>query len=155
YPGLADAANFTLSQDKKFIAFTRGGQIWMAALATKVQRQITNLSALSPGGAVFSPDGNWIAFTAGEGGGARGGGARGGRGGGGAAAEPEFLPFNGTRMSVIGSGNPTVVPGGASERRLGIVSVYGGDITWIPVVGNVGSVQFAAEGSLVWTESSS
>ncbi len=63
------------------------------------------------------------------------------------------LPFNGTRMTVIGNGNPTVVAGGgATERRMGVVSVYGGDISWIPVVGNVGSVQFAADGSLVWTE---
>src|SRR5215831_8662210 len=43
YPGLSDAANFSLSQDRKFIAFTRGGQLWIAALATKVQRQVTNL----------------------------------------------------------------------------------------------------------------
>src|SRR5439155_18317008 len=27
--GLADAANFTLSNDRKLIAFTRGGQIWI------------------------------------------------------------------------------------------------------------------------------
>src|SRR5437016_7423034 len=98
YPGLADAANFTLSRDKKFIAFTRGGQIWMAALATKVQRQVTNLGSMTAGGAVFSPDGSSIAFTAGDGGG-RGGGARGGRGGA-PTPDAEYLPFNGTRMTV-------------------------------------------------------
>jgi dipeptidyl aminopeptidase/acylaminoacyl peptidase len=153
YPGLADAANFTLSRDKKFIAFTRGGQIWMADLATKVQRQITSLGSMTAGAPVFSPDGSSIAFTAASDG---GGGARGGGRGAAPAAAPEFLPFNGTRMSVIGNGNPTVVAGGgATERRMGVVSVYGGDINWIPVVGNVGSVQFTADGSLLWTEGSS
>lgn len=151
YPGLADAANFTLSRDKKFIAFTRGGQIWMAALATRIQRQITNLGSMTAAAPVFSLDGMSIAFTVGGG----GGGGGGNRGGGGAAA-PSFLPFNGTRMAVIGNGNPTVVAGGgAVERRMGVVSVYGGDITWIPVVGNVGSVQFTADGSLLWTEAAS
>jgi dipeptidyl aminopeptidase/acylaminoacyl peptidase len=154
YPGLADAANFSLSQDRKFIAFTRGGQIWFAALATKTQRQVTNLGSMTAGAPVFSRDGSSIAFTAGDAGGARGGGGRGARGGGGggAAGDPEFLSFNGTRMSVIGNGNPTVVAGGAADRRMGVVSVYGGDITWIPVVGNVGSVQFTSDGSLLWTE---
>ena len=43
--------------------------------------------------------------------------------------------------------------GGATERRLGIVSVYGGDISWIPTVGNPGSVQFTADGSQLWVTS--
>jgi dipeptidyl aminopeptidase/acylaminoacyl peptidase len=150
YPGLADAANFTLSRDRKFIAFTRAGQLWFAALATKVQRQVTNLGGTNAGAPVFSFDGQWIAFTATDG---AGGGARGGRGGGGDNAE--FLPFNGTRMSVAGNGNPQVVGGGATERRIGLVSVYGGDIAWIPVVGNPGSVQFTADNSLLWTETAS
>ena len=152
YPGLADAANFTLSRDHKFIAFTRGGQLWFAALATKIQRQVTNLGGTTANGPVFSPDGLWIAFTAAEGGGG-GGGARGARGGGGGGGgDAEFLPFNGTRMTVAGNGNPQVVAGGATERRIGVVSVYGGDIAWIPVVGNAGSVQFTADNSLLWTE---
>src|SRR5499427_4241286 len=33
--GLADAGAFTLSADRASIAFTRGGQIWMASLAKK------------------------------------------------------------------------------------------------------------------------
>src|SRR2546426_3982342 len=32
YGSLGDAANFTLSHDKKFMAFTRAGQIWIASL---------------------------------------------------------------------------------------------------------------------------
>ena len=46
------------------------------------------------------------------------------------------------------------VAAGAVERRLGVVSVFGGDITWIPVVGNPNSVQFTADGSLLWAEGS-
>ena len=36
---------------------------------------------------------------------------------------------------IIGNSNG-VVAGGAVDRRLGVVSAYGGDITWIPIVGN-------------------
>jgi dipeptidyl aminopeptidase/acylaminoacyl peptidase len=105
---------------------------------------------MTAAGPVFSADGQWIAFTAGIGG---GGGGRGGGGGG--AATPEFMPFNGTRMSVIGSTNPIRVDGGgATDRRMGVVSTFGNDISWIPVTGNPASVQFTADGSLLWTESS-
>jgi Tol biopolymer transport system component len=151
YGALSDAANFTLSPDKKYMAFTRGGQIWVASLANKVQRQVTSLAPMTATGPVFSRDGQWIAFTAGVGG---GGGGRGGGGGG--AATPEFMPFNGTRMSVIGSTNPIRVDGGgATERRMGVVSTFGTDISWITVSGNPGSLQFTADGSVLWTESSS
>ena len=56
-------------------------------------------------------------------------------------------------MRVVGNSNG-VVAGGATERRLGVVSVYGGDISWIPTVGNPNSVQFTADGSLLWAEGS-
>ena len=41
-PGLSDAGNFALSPDRKQIAFVRGGQIWLASLAAKTQRQLTH-----------------------------------------------------------------------------------------------------------------
>src|SRR5262249_45234972 len=47
-----------------------------------------------------------------------------------------------------------VVAGGATERRLGVVSVSGGDISWIAVAGNPSAVQFTADGSLLWAEGS-
>jgi len=147
FGSLSDAANFTLSGDKKHIAFTRGGQIWVASLAAKTQRPVTNLSPMSAAGPVFSPDGQWIAFTSGA------GGNGGGRGNNAAPAEFGLLPFNGDRMRVVGNGNG-VVAGGATERRMGVVSVFGGDIKWMPVVGNPGSVQFTSDGSLIWTEGS-
>jgi len=136
--GLADAANFTLSSDRKLIAFTRGGQIWIASLDRKTQRPVTGLNPQTAAGPVFSRDGQWLAFTS---------------GGGGLPPDPGLLPFNGDRLRVVGNSNG-VVAGGATERRLGIVSVYGGDISWIPTVGNPGSVQFTADGSLLWAEGS-
>ena len=63
--GLADAANFTLSNDRKLIAFTRGGQIWIASLDRKTQRPVTGLNPMTASGPVFSRDGQWIAFTSG------------------------------------------------------------------------------------------
>ena len=136
--GLADAANFALSRDRKFIAFTRDGQIWVASLDRKTQRPVTGLAPMTAGGPVFSHDGEWIAFTS---------------GGSGLAADSGLLPFNGDRMRVVGNSNG-VVAGGATERRIGVVSVYGGDISWIPTVGNPGSIQFTADGSVVWAEGS-
>ncbi|HTK28583.1 MAG TPA: prolyl oligopeptidase family serine peptidase [Vicinamibacterales bacterium] len=137
-PGLADAANFTLSGDRTEIAFTRGGQIWVASLAAKTERPVTGIAPAAASNPVFSRDRHWIAFTS---------------SGPGAAPDPGLLPFNGDRMRVVGNSNG-VVAGGAVERRLGVVSVDGGDITWIPVVGNPTAVQFAADGALVWAEGS-
>src|SRR5262245_7610015 len=54
-PGsLADAANFTLSDDRKLIAFTRGGQVWTASLDQKTQRPVTGLNPLTASNPVFS-----------------------------------------------------------------------------------------------------
>jgi dipeptidyl aminopeptidase/acylaminoacyl peptidase len=136
--GLGDAANFTLSSDRKLIAFTRGGQIWIASLERKTERPVTGLNPMTASNPVFSKDGQWIAFTS---------------SGEGLPPDPGLLPFNGDRMRVVGNSNG-VVAGGAVERRLGVVSVSGGDISWIPAVGNPSSVQFAADGSLVWAEGS-
>ena len=118
--GLADAANFTVSNDRKVIAFTRGGQIWVASLDSRTQRPVTALGPATASNPVFSRDGQWIAFAS---------------TGTGASPDPGLLPFNGDRMRIVGNGNG-VVAGGAVERRIGIVSVSGGDISWIPSVGN-------------------
>jgi len=136
--GLADAANFTLSNDRRQIAFTRGGQIWVASLDRKTQRPVTGLNPSNASNPVFSRDGQWIAFVS---------------SGGGQAADPGLLAFNGDRMRIVGNSNG-VVAGGAVERRLGVVSVAGGDISWIPTIGNPSSVQFAADGSVLWAEGS-
>jgi dipeptidyl aminopeptidase/acylaminoacyl peptidase len=136
--GLADAGNFALSSDRKSIAFTRGGQIWMASLEKKTQRPITGLAPAMATNPVLSRDGQWIAFLS---------------SGTGLPADPGLLPFNGDRMRVVGNSNG-VVAGGATDRRLGVVSVAGGDISWIPTIGNPSSMQFTADGSLLWAEGS-
>jgi dipeptidyl aminopeptidase/acylaminoacyl peptidase len=136
--GLGDAGSFTLSCDKRQIAFVRGGQIWVASLKDKTQRPVTGLAPLSAANPVFSFDGEWLAFTS---------------SGAGRPADPDLWPFNGDRMRVLGNGGGQVA-GGAVERRLGVVSTSGGDITWVPVTGNAGSVQFTAGGGLIWTEGS-
>src|SRR4051812_2182681 len=136
--GLADAGNFTLSSDRRTIAFTRGGQIWIASLDRKTQRPVTGLTPNTASNPVFSRDAQWIAFLS---------------SGSGLPADPGLLAFNGDRMRVVGNSNG-VVAGGAAERRLGVVSVSGGDISWVPVVGNPSSVQFTADGSLLWAEGS-
>jgi dipeptidyl aminopeptidase/acylaminoacyl peptidase len=136
--GLGDAGNFTLSRDRKLIAFTRGGQLWAASLKDQTQRPITGLSPTTVRKPVFSFDGESIAFVT---------------SGAGQAADPGLLRFNGDMTRIIGNSNG-VVAQGAVERRLGVVSSYGGDIAWIPVVGNPNSIQFTADGSLLWAEGS-
>ena len=40
------------------------------------------------------------------------------------------------------------------ERRLGMVAVQGGDVYWVPTVGQPGGPQFAGDGALVYQETS-
>ena len=68
-------------------------------------------------------------------------------------ADPGLLPFNGDMIRIIGNSNG-VVAGGAVERRLGVVSASGGDITWIAGRRQSRRVQFTADGSLLWAEGS-
>jgi dipeptidyl aminopeptidase/acylaminoacyl peptidase len=135
---LGDAAHFTLSDDRTLIAFTRAGQIWIASLDRKTQRPVTGLQPMTASNPVFSRDSQWIAFTS---------------TGAGPAPDPGLLAFNGDRMRVVGNSNG-VVAGGATERRIGVASVSGGDISWIPVAGTPGALQFTADGSLLWSEGS-
>src|SRR5260221_8010060 len=51
--GLADAASFTLSNDRRLLAFTRGGQIWIASPDRKTQRPATGLNPMTPSGPAF------------------------------------------------------------------------------------------------------
>ena len=139
YAPFADAANFTLSPDKKLIAFTRAGQVWFGSTDTDVQRQVTNLAPLTAGAPVFLLDGSRVAFVT---------------TGGATPPGPETMTFNGTRMSVVGNANPMRVGGiGAAERKIAVASVFGGDLNWITVSGNPSALQFTA-GGLLWVETS-
>ena len=125
---LGDAGAFALSPDRQQIAFVRRSQIWIGSVAAKTQRQLTNLpEGLSPAVPVFSKDGRWLTFAASRGG-----------------LEAEDLPWNGPMVRSME--NVT------RERRVGIVSMQGGDVAWIPSVGAVSGVQFAGDGAVVYQE---
>jgi len=131
YAGLTDAATFTLSPNRKELAFVRRGQIWMGNLNSKAQRQITYLpEGLIAGPPAFSKDGKWLVFSAVRN-----------------VPLTEQPKWNGDRMQLVE--NP-----GAAERRLAIVSVDGGDVYWVPTVGNANSAQWMANGSVVYQETS-
>jgi Dipeptidyl aminopeptidases/acylaminoacyl-peptidases len=136
--GLADAGNFALSSDRKSIAFTRGGQIWIASLEKKTQRPITGLAPMTATNPVFSRDGQWIAFLS---------------SGTGLPADPGLLAFNGDRMRVVGNSNGVVAggapSGGSGLSRWPAAISRGFRLSAIP-----GSMQFTADGSLVWAEGS-
>lgn len=138
FPGIPDAGSFAVSRDRTQLAFLRRGDIWIGSIAAATagaipaatERQLTHLpQPVRAGVPVFSADGRWLAFTAQQGG-----------------LEPEDLPFNGNMMRTYE--NVT------TNRRLGIVSAHGGDVAWIPAVGNVGNLQWGADGTLVYQETS-
>jgi dipeptidyl aminopeptidase/acylaminoacyl peptidase len=166
YSSLSGIGSYALSPDKKLLAFVRNGQVVVVSPGPKSERQLTNLAPITASGPVFSPDGQWIAFTAvrnaeQERAGALG--RQGGRGNGAAADSGlgVLMPFNGDRMRVIENGNGATAAatdkaprGGVTESRLGVVSVNGGEITWTSIKGSPGALQFTADKSLIWTESS-
>ncbi len=125
---LADAANFTLSNDRKQIGFIRRGQLWLGSVAAKTQRQLTFLAGgFTASAPVLSPDGRWLAFSASRG-----------------SVEQYPLPFNGELIrSYVNA---------PAERKLGIVAAQGGDVAWIPAIGATSSAQFTAEGTLLYQE---
>lgn len=127
---MGDAAAFALSPNRSQMAFLRRGQIWLASVAAKTQRQLTRLpEPLAAGVPVFSADGRWLAFTASQSG-----------------LEAEDLRWNGNLVRSM----ETVT----TDRRLGIVSAQGGDISWVPTMGAVSNLQWASNGTLVYQEQS-
>jgi dipeptidyl aminopeptidase/acylaminoacyl peptidase len=128
--GLSDAASFTLSSDRRQIAFLRQGQIWIGSLEAKTQRKLTNIPApVTASVPVFSSDGRWLAFTAAHN-----------------ALETEDLPWNGSLVRSVANVS--------ADRRLGIVAAQGGDVAWVPTIGNVTGVQWTAQGSVLYQEQS-
>ena len=126
--GLGDAASFTLSPNRQQMAFLRDGNIWIASVEAKTERQLTHLTAsLGASVPVFSANGRWLAFTASD-----------------TRLEPENLPWNGNLVRSME--NET------TERRLGIVATHGGDVAWLPTVGNLSDVHWIADGGIVYQE---
>jgi dienelactone hydrolase len=129
--GFEGVSVFTLSRDKKQIAFVRKGQIWVASLKVKTERQLTHLpEGLSVSGLAFSPDDKYVSFNSSHND---------------DVADP--LPFNGDRVKVYRSVR--------WDARLGIVSTFLGDPIWIPSSGEnggAGGAQWVAGPGIVYQE---
>ena len=128
--GFQGVTSFSLSADRRQIAFVQQDDIWVESLAAKTRRRLTHmpdgLRATQP---LFSPDGNYVAFNA----------AR-------HESVPEPLPYNGNLVKVYRSLS--------WDDRIGVVSVfsYAAEPTWIPVSArNYGSteMQWATGPSIV------
>ncbi|MEO8070170.1 MAG: prolyl oligopeptidase family serine peptidase [Acidobacteriota bacterium] len=125
----ADAA-FSLSRDGKQIAYVRQGQILWSSLAAPFPQTLTQLTdPLRATSVRLSRDSRFVAFNASR-----------------AWTEFEPLPFNGTRIRSMRSMT--------ADRKLGIVSVHGGEPMWIPTMGDAVVVDWTAEGTLVFEEMS-
>ena len=108
-PGFEGVGNFNLSRDRQEIAFVRKGQVWVASLAEKTERQLTHLGdGLNVGGVSFSPDAKYVAFNSSR-----------------SSDEPFPMPFNGDRVRVYRAVT--------WDSHMGVISVYAsaGDPTWI------------------------
>ena len=111
--GIDADGGFALSADRRQIVYIRQGQLMLAALDDPAPSQITRLAdSLRASAPMLSRDSRFVSFTATR-----------------SSAEFEPLPFNGTRIRSIR--NVT------SDRRLGIVSVHGGQPIWIVTLGPV------------------
>jgi dipeptidyl aminopeptidase/acylaminoacyl peptidase len=126
-------SSFSLSKDKKQIAFVQQGEVWVASLAGHTRRRLTHMpEGLDASEPVFSPDGSYVAFSAER-----------------HQTVPEPLPYNGNLMKVFRSLH--------WDDRIGVVSVYsyGAEPMWIPVSArNYGStdMQWASGPTIVHEE---
>jgi dipeptidyl aminopeptidase/acylaminoacyl peptidase len=124
-PGFQGVASFSLSNDRKQIAYIKAGQVWVSSIAAKTQRQLTRItdgSRLS--GPTFSPDGLYVSFNTSFG-----------------SDLPEPMPYNGDRMQVLRTRT--------WGTRLAIVSVLYGDPILVPTSGGGGG---GAAGRTQWVE---
>ena len=113
-PGFEGVASFGLSRDKQQIAFVRKGQVWIASLKGKTERQLTHLpDGLIPSNPSVSPDNGYVSFNV----------AR-------SADEALPMPFNGERVKVFKMNT--------WDTQIGIVSVFNGDPVFVPTSGGAG-----------------
>jgi dipeptidyl aminopeptidase/acylaminoacyl peptidase len=129
--GYQGVVSFSLSSDRRQIAFVKAGEIWVGSLAGKTQRQLTRISDGSRlFGPSFSPDGQYVAFNASFG-----------------SETPEPMPYNGDRMQVMRSRT--------WGTRLGVVSVFSGDPVFVATSGGGyggGKAQWVAGPAVVHEE---
>jgi len=126
-------SSFSLSADKKQIAFVQKEDVWVGSLAAHTRRRLTHMpEGLHASEPSFSGDGQYVAFNAGR-----------------YESVPEPLPYNGDLMKVFRSRS--------WDDRIGVVSVYSyaAEPMWISVSDrNYGSteMQWAAGPSIVHEE---
>lgn len=131
--GFQGVTSFSLSADKKQIAFVQKDDVWVASLSSRARRRLTHMpEGLSASQPSFSSDNQYVAFSAER-----------------HESVPEPLPYNGNLVKVFRSLN--------WDDRIGVVSVYSyaAEPLWIPVSGrNYGStsMQWAAGPSIVHEE---
>lgn len=132
-PGLDGVSVFTVSPDRKQIAFVQHGDVWVESIAATTRRRLTHMpEGLGIGGLHFSPDGRYVALDA----------AR-------HESVPEPLPYNGDLVRVMRSRS--------WDHRIGIISTYAyaAEPTWIQVgERNYGSteLQWAAGPAIIHEE---
>lgn len=110
-PGFQGVSVFTLSEDKKQIAFVDKGDVWVASIEAGTRRRLTHLpEGLLVSQLSFSPDAKYVAFDASR-----------------HESVPEPLPYNGDLVRVMRSVN--------WDDRIGVISVYAyaDEPTWIRV----------------------
>jgi dipeptidyl aminopeptidase/acylaminoacyl peptidase len=132
-PGFEGVTSFSLSADKRQIAFVLNNDLWVASLRAGTRRRLTHIpDGLHAANPMFSPDNQYVAFAA----------AR-------HQSQPEPLPYNGNLVQVLRSTS--------WDDRIGVISVYGyaEEPMWIPVSArNYGSteMQWAAGPSIIHVE---
>ena len=63
--GFQGVTSFSLSKDRKQIAFVQQGDVWVASLSAHTRRRLTHMpEGLSASEPAFSPDGQYVAFNA-------------------------------------------------------------------------------------------
>lgn len=123
-PGFQGVSSFSLSNDRRQIAYIKAAQVWVGSLAGGTERQLTRMSDGSRlSSPTFSLDNLFVSFNASH-----------------SSDLPEPMPYNGDRMTVTRSRT--------FDTRLGIVSVFYGDPVLIPTSGGGG---FGGRGQWVTT----
>jgi dipeptidyl aminopeptidase/acylaminoacyl peptidase len=131
--GFRGVSSFSLSADRKEVAFIQNNDVWVASLSAHTSRRLTHMpDGLHASEPSFSGDAQYVAFNA----------AR-------YESSPEPLPYNGNLVQVLR--NVTW------DHRIGVVSVYSYEAEpfWINVSDrNYGStsMQWAAGPSIVHEE---
>lgn len=129
-PGIDADGAFSVSSDKAQLAYMRQGQIWISSLASPFQIRLTQLTdPLRAAAPMFSRDAAYVSFSVSR-----------------TWQDFEPLPFNGTRIRSMRNGT--------ADRRLGIVSVHGGEPLWISTMGDTVAVGWTADGELLFEETS-